>query len=207
MHGSELAGAFASLRANDLVWNYVVNNYLKGETPPAFDLLYWNGDSANLPGPMYVYYLRNLYLDNRLHRARCADDVRRAHRSRRGSPLPAYVYASRDDHIVPWRSAYRTTALLGGEPTFVLGASGHIAGVVNPPAKGPAQLLDQRAPHRPARRLARARELACRAAGGRTGAHGCAATAARCARRLHACGDAAHQPLGAAPGRYVRESA
>ena len=66
VHGSELAGAFASLRANDLVWNYVVRNYLKGETPPAFDLLYWNGDSANLPGPMYVYYLRNLYLDNRL---------------------------------------------------------------------------------------------------------------------------------------------
>jgi hypothetical protein len=66
VHGGELAGAFASLRANELVWNYVVNNYLKGETPPAFDLLYWNSDSSNLPGPMYVYYLRNLYLDNRL---------------------------------------------------------------------------------------------------------------------------------------------
>jgi polyhydroxyalkanoate synthase len=132
VHGSELAGAFASLRANDLVWNYVVNNYLKGQTPPAFDLLYWNGDSANLPGPMYVYYLTNMYLDNKLclpgalTMAGAGIDLSLIH-------VPAYVYASRDDHIVPWRSAYRNTALLGGDNTFVLGASGHIAGVVNPP--------------------------------------------------------------------------
>jgi len=130
--GSELASAFASLRANELVWNYVVGNYLKGETPPAFDLLYWNGDSANLPGPMYAYYLRNLYLDNRLREpgtltmAGAPIDLSRV-------SMPVYVYASRDDHIVPWRSAYRTTALVGGDVTFVLGASGHIAGVVNPP--------------------------------------------------------------------------
>jgi polyhydroxyalkanoate synthase len=132
VHGSELAGAFASLRANDLVWNYVVNNYLKGETPPAFDLLYWNGDSSNLPGPWYVYYLANMYLDNRLREpgaltmAGAQIDLSRVR-------VPAYVYASRDDHIVPWRSAYRTTALLGGDCAFVLGASGHIAGVINPP--------------------------------------------------------------------------
>ncbi len=134
VHGSELAGAFASLRANDLVWNYVVNNYLKGETPPAFDLLYWNGDSSNLPGPMYVYYLKNLYLDNRLREggaltmAGVPVDLARV-------TMPAYIVASRDDHIVPWRSAYRSKRLLGGDVTFVLGASGHIAGVVNPPAK------------------------------------------------------------------------
>ncbi len=132
VHGSELAGAFASLRANELVWNYVVNNYFKGETPPAFDLLYWNGDSANLPGPMYVYYLRNMYLDNKLREpgalaiAGAAVDLTRI-------VMPSYIYASREDHIVPWRSAYRTTNLLGGDCTFVLGASGHIAGVVNPP--------------------------------------------------------------------------
>jgi polyhydroxyalkanoate synthase len=134
IHGAELAGAFASLRANELVWNYVVRNYLKGETPAAFDLLHWNGDSANLPGPMYVYYLRKMYLDNRL--------VERGALTMAGEridlsalTMPAYVYASRDDHIVPWRSAYRTTALLGGDVTFVLGASGHIAGVINPPEK------------------------------------------------------------------------
>ncbi len=132
VHGSELAGAFASLRANDLVWNYVINNYLKGETPPAFDLLYWNGDSSNLPGPWYVYYLRNMYLDNKLREsgaltmAGAAIDLSRIR-------IPTYVYASRDDHIVPWRSAYRTTQLLGGDCAFILGASGHIAGVINPP--------------------------------------------------------------------------
>jgi polyhydroxyalkanoate synthase subunit PhaC len=132
VHGSELAGAFASLRANDLVWNYVIGNYLKGETPPAFDLLYWNGDSSNLPGPMYVYYLRNMYLDNRL-RVPGALSMAGASIDLSRITVPSYVYASRDDHIVPWHSAYRTTELLGGDCTFVLGASGHIAGVVNPP--------------------------------------------------------------------------
>ena len=132
IQGSELASAFASLRANELVWNYVVGNYLKGETPPAFDLLYWNSDSASLPGPMYVYYLRNLYLDNKLREPRALTmggvpvDLSRI-------TVPVYVLASREDHIVPWRSAYRTTSLVGGDVTFVLAASGHIAGVVNPP--------------------------------------------------------------------------
>ena len=144
MHGSELASAFASLRANDLVWNYVVNNYLKGETPPAFDLLHWNGDSANLPGPMYAYYLRELYLGNRLREPGALTmlgeriDLRRL-------AMPVYVLATRDDHIVPWRSAYRTTRLVAGEAQFVLGASGHIAGVVNPPQPPEAQLLGR--PH------------------------------------------------------------
>jgi polyhydroxyalkanoate synthase len=132
VRGSELASAFASLRPNELVWSYVVGNYMKGETPPAFDLLYWNGDSANLPGPMYVYYLRNLYLDNRLREpgalTMCGVPVDLS-----SITMPVYVMASREDHIVPWRSAYRTTPLVGGDVTFVLAASGHIAGVINPP--------------------------------------------------------------------------
>ena len=133
MHGAELAGAFASLRANELVWNYVVRNYLKGQSPPAFDLLYWNGDSANLPGPMYATYLADFYIGNRLVEpgaltmAGESIDLGRI-------TMPLYVYASREDHIVPWRSAWRTTGLAGAsDVTFVLGASGHIAGVVNPP--------------------------------------------------------------------------
>ena len=133
--GHELAFVFSSLRANDLVWPYVVNNYLRGEQPPAFDLLYWNSDSTNLPGPMYCYYLRNMYLENRLREPGALENC--------GVPvdlgkvdLPVFVLATREDHIVPWRSAYRTLNLLGGsDKQFVLGASGHIAGVVNPAAK------------------------------------------------------------------------
>ena len=134
LHGRELAQVFAALRANDLIWPYVVNGYLKGKAPPAFDLLYWNGDDTNLPGPMYCWYLRQTYLLNRLRdpggTVQCGVPVDLSQVA-----MPAFVYASRDDHIVPWRSAYASTRLLGGEVRFVLGASGHIAGVINPPAK------------------------------------------------------------------------
>jgi polyhydroxyalkanoate synthase len=133
IQGSELASAFASLRPNELVWNYVVGNYLKGQTPPAFDLLYWNSDSANLPGPMYVEYLRDMYLDNRLREpgalSMCGQPI-----DLKSITMPAYILAAREDHIVPWRTAYKSVSLLGGDLTFVLGASGHIAGVINPPA-------------------------------------------------------------------------
>jgi polyhydroxyalkanoate synthase len=132
--GAELATVFSSLRANDLIWPYVVNNYLMGGKPAAFDLLYWNSDSTNLPGPMYCYYLRNTYLENKLRVPGALTNL--------GVPVdlgrvdrPSFIVATREDHIVPWRSAYRSLALLGGEKTFVLGASGHVAGVINPAAK------------------------------------------------------------------------
>ncbi len=133
--GAELATVFSSLRANDLIWPYVVNNYLKGGSPAAFDLLYWNADSTNLPGPMYCWYLRNTYLENRLcvpgAVKNCGVDVDLGRVN-----LPAFILATREDHIVPWRSAYLSLAHLGGDKEFVLGASGHVAGVVNPAAKG-----------------------------------------------------------------------
>jgi polyhydroxyalkanoate synthase len=133
LQGKELATTFSFLRPNDLVWNYVVGNYLKGETPPPFDLLYWNGDSTNLPGPMYCWYLRHMYLQNELkvpgRLTVCGQPVSLA-----AIDIPTYVYASREDHIVPWTAAYRSVPLLAGKRRFVLGASGHIAGVVNPPA-------------------------------------------------------------------------
>jgi len=204
VQGSELAGAFASLRPNDLVWNYVVNNYLKGRTPPPFDLLYWNGDSSNLSGPMYAYYLKNMYVENRL---RDHDAL-----TMLGTPidlarikLPAYVFATRDDHIVPWGSAYQTPTLLGGASTFVLGASGHIAGVVNPPAGGKRNYwTNETRPKSPDDWLASAtshhgswwphwyRWLDAHAGGKR-------AAPAR-------CGNAEYPPLDAAPGHYVVEA-
>ena len=205
VHGSELAGAFASLRANDLVWNYVVGNYLKGETPPAFDLLYWNGDSSNLPGPMYAYYLENMYLANRL-RVPGALTMSGETIDLGRITMPAYVLATRDDHIVPWRSAYRTTALVGGDATFVLGASGHIAGVVNPPAANRRNywtnelLTDDadewfdRAQSQPGSWWTHWTQWLA--------PHGGPLHAAP----RHA-GSAAHPPLAPAPGSYVRERA
>ena len=133
LKGKELATTFSFLRPNDLVWNYVVGNYLKGESPPPFDLLYWNGDSTNLPGPMYCWYLRHMYLQNELKKPGaltvCGEKVDLG-----AIKAPVYVYGSREDHIVPWAAAYRSMPLLKGQRRFVLGASGHIAGVINPPA-------------------------------------------------------------------------
>ena len=135
LKGQELATTFSFLRPNDLVWNYVVANYLKGEAPPPFDLLYWNGDSTNLPGPMYCWYLRHTYLQNELKQPGklvvCGEKVDLG-----AIEAPVFVYGSREDHIVPWTAAYASVPLFKGERTFVLGASGHIAGVINPPAKG-----------------------------------------------------------------------
>jgi polyhydroxyalkanoate synthase len=138
MPGRDFTAAFSALRPNDLVWNYVESNYLKGENPPPFDLLYWNADSTNLPGPMFCWYLRNLYLENNL--------MVPGKTSVAGKKIdlgkisaPTFIYASREDHIVPWSSAYASLGLLNPKKPdanrFILGASGHIAGVINPPAK------------------------------------------------------------------------
>ena len=132
--GSDLASTFSFLRPNDLVWNYVVGNYLKGDTPPPFDLLYWNCDSTNLPGPFYAWYLRNTYLENKLKvpgaLTVCGQKIDLG-----AIEAPAYIYGSREDHIVPIGGAYASTQILKGKKRFVMGASGHIAGVINPPAK------------------------------------------------------------------------
>jgi polyhydroxyalkanoate synthase len=202
--GSDLAFVFSTLRANDLVWPYVVNNYLMGEAPAPFDLLYWNADSTNLPGPMYCYYVRNTYLSNKLREpgalVNCSVPV-----DLREVRLPIFVLATREDHIVPWRSAYRTLGLLGGEDkTFVLGASGHIAGVVNPPAKKRRSFWTaERYPEDPEGFLENAKEtrgswwpvwtgwLERHAQGRRTAPA--------------ALGNVQYRPLEAAPGRYVKQ--
>ena len=132
--GKELAFTFGTLRANDLIWRYVVDSYLKGATPDAFDLLYWDSDSVSLPGPMYCWYTRNTYLEK---------NIREPGKTRQcGVPVdlsrikvPLYVLASREDYIVPRQTAYQSKDLMGKDPRFVLAASGHVAGVINPPAR------------------------------------------------------------------------
>jgi polyhydroxyalkanoate synthase subunit PhaC len=135
LEGSEMATTFNMLRANDLIWSFVVNNYLLGNDPFPFDLLYWNADSTRMPARMHSFYLRKMYQENMLAQANgIALD---------GVPIdlariktPAYFLSTREDHIAPWKSTYRGTQLLGGPTRFVLAASGHIAGVVNPPDGG-----------------------------------------------------------------------
>jgi polyhydroxyalkanoate synthase len=134
MPGKELAFTFGTLRANDLIWRYVVDSYMKGAPPEAFDLLYWDSDSVSLPGPMYCWYTRNTYLENKIKvpgaTTQCGVRIDLSK-----VKVPLYLLASREDHIVPWQSAYRSKALIGKEPRFVLAASGHVAGVINPPAR------------------------------------------------------------------------
>ena len=135
LEGSEMATTFNMLRANDLIWSFVVNNYLLGNDPFPFDLLYWNSDSTRMPAKMHSFYLRNMYQENRLSQpggitlAGTQIDLASV-------KVPAYFISTREDHIAPWRATYRGTKLLSGENRFVLAASGHIAGVVNPPEGG-----------------------------------------------------------------------
>ena len=133
LEGSEMAGTFNLLRANDLVWSFVVNNYLLGKDPFPFDLLYWNADSTRMPARMHSFYLRNMYIRNLLG---VPGGITLA-----GVPidlsmvkLPAYFISTVEDHIAPWKTTYKGARYLGGPVRFVLGGSGHIAGIVNPPA-------------------------------------------------------------------------
>jgi polyhydroxyalkanoate synthase len=133
LEGSEMASTFNLLRANDLIWSFVINNYLLGKDPFPFDLLYWNSDSTRMPARMHSFYLRNMYMKNLLGRpggielAGVPIDVSKV-------KLPAYFISTAEDHIAPWKTTYRGARYLGGPVRFVLGGSGHIAGIVNPPS-------------------------------------------------------------------------
>ncbi len=209
MSGRDLAFTFASLRANDLVWRFVVDHWLKGKEPEPFDLLYWNSDGTSLPGVLYAWYLRHMYLENNLrHPGRVRLE---------GVPLDLrdircswYLVAAEEDHIVPWHTAWLARGLLRGHRTFVLAASGHIAGIVNPASKN--------------RRHYYAAPESGTAPGRTTGADGWQAAAERHAgswwthwaawvrkrsgRQVPAPdieANPAYPPLDAAPGRYVLE--
>lgn len=205
LDGRDLARGFAALRPNDLVWPYVIGNYFKGEKPPAFDLLFWNADSTNLPGPMFAEYLRQTYLENRLTRGgKDAPEMCGAPVDLKALTLPTFVVASERDHIVPWRSAYAGARLLGGTPQFTLASSGHIAGIVNPPAANKGWRMSAAAGPLPADP-----EEWKAAAKKKTGGwwpdwH---AWLAKRSGKLVAAptkfGDARHPPLEDAPGSYV----
>ena len=134
LNGRELATSFNMLRSNDLIWSYVVNNYLKGQTPPPFDILYWNSDSTNLPANMYSFYLNEMYLNNKLSEPNALTVC--------GYPIdvgkikvPCYFLSTIEDHIAPWKTTFKATETFGANIEFVLGASGHVAGVINPASK------------------------------------------------------------------------
>jgi polyhydroxyalkanoate synthase len=132
LDGREMATTFNMLRANDLIWSFVVNNYLLGKEPFPFDLLYWNSDSTRMPYGMHSFYLREFYQQNKLIKpggiSLCGTPI-----DLRKVRIPTYMLSTREDHIAPWTSTYAATQLFRGQTTFVLAGSGHIAGVVNPP--------------------------------------------------------------------------
>jgi len=132
LEGSHMANTFNMLRSNDLIWSFVINNYLMGRDPFPFDLLHWNQDSTRMPAKMHSFYLRNMYMRNKLREpggislAGTPIDVSKA-------AVPAYFVSAIEDHIAPWKTTYAGTQLLGGKSRFVLSGSGHIAGMINPP--------------------------------------------------------------------------
>jgi polyhydroxyalkanoate synthase subunit PhaC len=131
LEGSQMAGTFDMLRANDLIFSYVVSNWLMGQDPPAFDILAWNGDSTRMPAAMHSFYLRTLYMRNEL--ARGEMELAGQRLSLASVRNDTYVVGAINDHIVPWHSSYKTGGLLGGDVRYVLSSGGHIAGIVNPP--------------------------------------------------------------------------
>jgi polyhydroxyalkanoate synthase len=133
LEGEKMATAFNLLRSNDLIWPYVINNYLKGKEPPPFDLLYWNSDATRMPAANHSFYLRNCYLENRLSRGEMVIDGTRL--DLKSIKIPVYNLATREDHIAPAKSVLLGSKFFGGPVRFVLAGSGHIAGVVNPPDK------------------------------------------------------------------------
>jgi len=133
LEGSEMAATFNTLRANDLVWSFVINNYLMGKEPFPFDILFWNGDSTRMPMVMHSFYLRRLYLDNALSQGKLVLLDKSLDLAK--IKQPAYLLSTKEDHIAPWDSTYKATQLYAGEVSFTLAMSGHVAGVVNPPAK------------------------------------------------------------------------
>jgi polyhydroxyalkanoate synthase subunit PhaC len=199
LEGSQMAGTFDMLRANDLIFNYVVSNWLMGEEPPAFDILAWNGDSTRMPAAMHSFYLRSMYMRNEL--ARGEMELAGQRLSLKDVKNDTYVVGAINDHIVPWHGSFKTTDLMGGKVRYVLSSGGHIAGIVNPP--GPKAWFEATSQHHPDPEKWRAAaakhpgswwEDWTEWSGARAGEH--VAPPPMGSRR--------YQPLGDAPGDYVK---
>ena len=203
LDSDKMAHTFDSLRANDLVFQYVVNNWLLGKKPPSFDLLVWNKDSTRMPAKMHSQYLRSCYLRNDFARGEFEIDGQKLDPGK--VDVDTYVLSAVDDHIVPWVSGYKTTQLLGGHNRFVLSTSGHIAGIVNPPGPKPKHWTNNSLPADPQEWKASATleegtwwEDWTRWIAGQGG------PTVAAPRKL---GSKNHPPIEAAPGSYVRTRA
>ncbi len=200
--GEDMGNTFSLLRPNELWWNYGVEKYLKGQKPRPLDLLYWNNDSTHLPGPMYCWYMRHTYLQNDLKSGKqqvCGETLDLSKLD-----MPTYLVGTREDHIVPWRGAFASSRLLKGPTRFVLGASGHIAGVINPPAKKKRSYwTNTELPGAPDDWFAGAEEHA----GSWWGdwAEWLAKTSGERGVPVTNLGSADYPPLEAAPGSYVKQ--
>ena len=204
LEGRNMHVAFNMLRSNELIWPYVIGNYFKGKEPPPFDLLYWNSDTTRMPAANHSFYLRNCYLDNKLAKGEMviggiALDLRKV-------KVPIYNLATREDHIAPASSVYRGSSLFGGKVTFVVSGSGHIAGVINPPARHKYQYWTGPAPKHAAFQtwMNHAKEHP-----GSWWPHWQAWIEKHDKTRVKArrVGDRKNKPIEAAPGSYVRVKA
>ncbi len=203
LDADKMAHTFDALRANDLVFGYVVNNWLLGKKPPAFDLLVWNKDSTRMPAKMHSQYLRSCYLNNEFARGEFEIDGQKLDPSK--VEIDTYVLSAVDDHIVPWVSGYKTTQVLGGHNRFVLSTSGHIAGIVNPPGPKPKHWTNDA---RPAD--AEAWKAGARLQEGtwwEDWAEWIAAQGGPLVAPPSELGSKEHPPIEAAPGSYVRTRA
>jgi len=134
LYGREMASTFSLLRANDLIWSFAINNYLLGKDPRPFDILHWNADYTNMPAAMHAYYLRHMYLENRL-REHGGVQIMGELIDLAKVKTPSYFLATKDDHIAPWKTVFESSRLFKGPTKYVLAGSGHVAGVINPPKR------------------------------------------------------------------------